>query len=383
MHIQQPNNELLIKYLLNEVNAEENAFVTEWLAADDNNLQYFQAFEKLWLLTRFTDSNNINIDAEWEVLKERMAKSVSEPVQTSQATVHLLKNQSSIGKRKINKFITAVAVAASVIAIIFLGKFLFTNQPIRNNLKAMSNKPKDSVALVLRHEINTTGKQKKIQLQDGSTVLLEDKSELIFNESFAASYRSITLIGKANFKVAKDKTRPFTVFSDAVATTVLGTVFDVSAYPQATTISIKLYEGKVVVNAAPSSAKKLKDAVFLSPGYEMVYNKQTALADVRPFNVTKKDTISNQITPVAIEKLNVPGKKGSWFMFNNQPLNQVLNQLQDMYKVEIQYSEKDVQKLYFIGQFNREDSIETILEQIAKSNSLSVTKTNNIFIIHK
>jgi hypothetical protein len=51
--------------------------------------------------------------------------------------------------------------------------------------------------------------------------------------------------------------------------------------------------------------------------------------------------------------------------------------------VEIKYEPKEVQKMYFIGKFNKSDSVETILKQIAALNNLIVTRQNNTFIISR
>ncbi len=61
-------------------------------------------------------------------------------------------------------------------------------------------------------------------------------------------------------------------------------------------------------------------------------------------------------------------------MFNNQPLAQVFKQLEEMYGVEIVYRTADIEKMYFIGKFSKNDSVANILNQIASLNNLTVTK---------
>jgi hypothetical protein len=70
-------------------------------------------------------------------------------------------------------------------------------------------------------------------------------------------------------------------------------------------------------------------------------------------------------------------------MFNNQPLAKVFDQLQDMYNVEIDYTAEEVRNKYFIGKFNRTDSLERILGQIATLNNLKVVKESGKFMIRK
>ena len=387
MEQNHPDNELLIKYLLHEVSAEEEAFVTEWINADIDNRNQFEAFEKLWLLTAAKEEwNNINVDREWARFKQNIRQ--AEEAKLTSATNEQWQTIDTIkmtGKQRVYKLVVSIAVAASVLLIVSLGwKFLTNNKAENSNVVVVENKLKDSAVAVLRHEINITGKPKRVELEDGTVIILENKSDVSFFEPFEKNKRQVTLRGKANFSVAKDKTRPFTVYSDAITTTALGTVFDVTSYTQSKTITVRLYEGKVVIKSVITAPKKMKQDVFLSPGYEMIYNKATAATSVQKFRkVTVTDTTLQNIEVINPDNLNIPRKSGSWYMFNNQPLSQVFDQLKEMYKVEIIYNKKEIQKLYFIGQFNKADSLEIILDQIAKANDLKLTKSNNTFTISK
>ena len=75
--------------------------------------------------------------------------------------------------------------------------------------------------------------------------------------------------------------------------------------------------------------------------------------------------------------------KGSWYMFNNQSLAQVLDQLAVLYNVRIVYNKKDVKHIYFTGRYNKTDSLETILARIGKLNELTIVKNDTVFTISK
>lgn len=84
---------------------------------------------------------------------------------------------------------------------------------------------------------------------------------------------------------------------------------------------------------------------------------------------------NNKREPILIDNPSVPKLgRGSWYMFNNQPLEQVFNQLEGMFNVDIAYTRKDISKIYFIGTFNTSDSLDDILKQISVLNNLKVTK---------
>ena len=68
---------------------------------------------------------------------------------------------------------------------------------------------------------------------------------------FQNNKREIYLEGEAYFKVAKDKTKPFTVFAGALATTALGTQFRITAKKNTPgNITVKLFTGKVAIRSS-------------------------------------------------------------------------------------------------------------------------------------
>ncbi|MEI6949674.1 FecR family protein [Paraflavisolibacter sp. H34] len=280
-------------------------------------------------------------------------------------------------------FRTALAVAASLILVVGLGILFFHPKPAGPVIAGQKGKRQpDSALALVRHEVNTTGKDKRLQLPDGSWIVLADKSEITYREPFRNS-RDITLTGKANFKVAKDKARPFTVISDQVATTALGTEFTVTAFAHEQQITVRLYEGKVVIRPVEKQDWRMKNDFYLSPGQEFVY-RNDAPAKVRAFRSGNGARDASAGEKSFREDPSLPkDMEGSWYMFNNEPLEQVFASLSAFYNVKILYKKQDVRNLYFIGKYNNSDSVETILKRIALLNGLTVSKKDSAFIISK
>lgn len=282
-----------------------------------------------------------------------------------------------------NKIVRLIGVAASIILAIGLGLLFFTNNKSQQSLVARNDSSIDSTKSIAYHEVNTTGKEKRIQLQDGSLIVLSNKSEITYRQPFTNA-RDISLIGKAFFKVAKDKTRPFTVTSGDISTTALGTEFTVTAFKNSKKIVVRLYEGKVVIKAMHKGNKKLKSDIYLLPGQAFVYDVKTP-GKVKTFKV--KDT---QI-PEDVLKMEEEGEdpsvpqntQGSWYMFNNEPVAEVFVQLEQMFNVKIEFNEADFQNTYFTRRYNRSASLETILSEIATLNNLKISKKDSAFIISK
>jgi transmembrane sensor len=270
-----------------------------------------------------------------------------------------------------------LAIAASFLLVLGSGWIYLIH-----NKELIRSRSDNNVSLnsgvVFRQKINRSGEKMLINLQDGSTVMLSSGSELDYKEPFTDNKRIVYLKGEAFFTVAKDPTKPFTVYTDAISTTDLGTKFLVTDIEQENNIIIKLFEGKVVVSSSDSIHKKLATDMYLLPGNELVYNKTSMVANISSF-----------IKPTLVarnKKMNRSGtytSSSNWYMFNNQDLADVLERLKELYGKDIQYTRADLKNKYFIGKFDMSDSLEKILNDIALLNNLTVKKQGNSFIIKK
>ena len=133
--------------------------------------------------------------------------------------------------------------------------------------------PKKEQQLVFDTTITRAGEKKIITLSDGSTVTLNNDSELEYPKKFSDSVREVHLKGEAFFEVSKNKLKPFVVKSDKLSIQVLGTSFNVRHYNTDKDISVVVASGKVGVNAKGS-----KKIWLLAPGNQLIYNKTTSLA---------------------------------------------------------------------------------------------------------
>lgn len=250
-------------------------------------------------------------------------------------------------------------IAAAIIAglVIFASVYF-------NRHKAVTA-PQQQVAGTFKNRViqNTSGLDKALRLADGSTVTLAPAAKLEYDEPFQHNRRDILLEGAAVFKVAKDKTKPFTVYSGGLATTALGTEFKVTALPNNSKTVVALYEGKVVVKQLGKALKSQRD-YYLYPGDVLTYNKLTAA-----FNLSRKTVKAAQ-------------QQNKMLVFDKVSLADVFDQLANTYQVHIQYANADFEKVYYIGSFDQTDSIQHILENITKVNGLKLVKQNeNEYII--
>lgn len=114
-----------------------------------------------------------------------------------------------------------------------------------------------------------TSQKRSFFLPDGTQVLMNSKSTLLYPKQFTGKTRNVYLIGEANFKVKPDKKKPFIVKTDDFQITALGTEFNVSAFAEDKNVCATLITGSVMVEY-----NNLTKQVMLQPTQQLVYNKE-------------------------------------------------------------------------------------------------------------
>ena len=392
-------DELLVRYLLNETGEDENLFVGDWIHLNEANRLHFEGLKKtIGLLAMRDGIEKINVDAEWSHLKGLIAAgSLQQPVFSEGSIVeaHFAKPvendmvENMPARKKLYRLFIPAAVAASVIIALAAGWWPFhketnsTTAILPDSASVAKISPANSV---VQHEINSSDKIKIFALPDGSNVRLSANSEITYSEPADGHQRNVVLKGEAGFAVAKDKTKPFTVFSGDISTRAVGTRFIVTAFENEKLIQVRLNEGKVLIKSEKTINNKLTEDLYLLPGQKLIYDKNLQTAKIRSFGRSEKSMAGNNDKDgkaIADNPLLTEYNKKSWFMFNNQSLIEIFHSLEMMYDVKIVYAKKDVEQRYFIGTFSKSDAVESILQQIAALNKLTVTKKDSSFIIKK
>lgn len=205
----------------------------------------------------------------------------------------------------------------------------------------IADEGKQSVGKYNRIE-TPVGGQYELQLPDGTRVWLNAASSLKYPASFSSlKQRSVELTGEAYFEVAKDKTKPFLVKSKGQEVEVLGTHFEVNAYPDEQSIRTTLIEGSV----------KLNGQLTLKPGQQSVLNDGK-------FNV--KEVNAN----------DAADWKNGEFVFNNEPLTSILKKAARWYGVEIVYTNELARIPTFTGSVSRSENISSVLNMLEETSNV-------------
>ncbi|MBC9914400.1 FecR family protein [Chitinophaga varians] len=188
------------------------------------------------------------------------------------------------------------------------------------------------------------GKQFHVVLADGTRVWLNAATTLRYPAMFAKE-RVVEVTGEAYFEAAQQATAPFRVIVPGQATIqVLGTHFNVNAYPEGGSVKTTLLHGAVRVAAAAAPDA----SVVLSPG------QQARVRDARKIAVAKVDTE------------NVMAWRNGIFNFEGVALKEVMDELSRWYNVEVVY-EKGVPDIHFFGELSRSLPLTDIVKALEDS----------------
>lgn len=217
----------------------------------------------------------------------------------------------------------------------------------------------------IRPVVNTLkipkGGEYQLVLPDGTKVWLNSDSELKYSIPFSGNERRVSLTGEAYFDVTPDKSKPFIVETEKQDVIVLGTEFNVSAYSEDLNIVTTLVEGKVKVE--PADATTDKEAYFLLPNEQLVWNKETE-------DVQKKD----------VETYTYTAWKDGRFAFKNEPLDSFLKKISRWYNVETYITDESVKDIRFTGDLPRYKKMQDILKILEIEMSVHIEIEDNKII---
>ncbi|HEY4205180.1 MAG TPA: FecR domain-containing protein [Puia sp.] len=123
-------------------------------------------------------------------------------------------------------------------------------------------------------------RRRVLHLPDGSTVTLNKKSRLDYAPGLAGAAREVFLTGEAFFDIVHAPGRPFLVHTGNITTRVLGTSFNIKAYPSDRSVEITVAHGKVQV------LEEKKNMGLLSDAQQMRLRTDSILYELKKVDVT-------------------------------------------------------------------------------------------------
>ncbi|MGN7821341.1 FecR family protein [Chitinophaga sp. 22536] len=230
--------------------------------------------------------------------------------------------------RTMGKWWRYAAIWASVLVLVGAGYWWY------------SNSDRTTVS-VRRYADGQTNFDRYLTLPDGSTVVLHRGSRLVVPEHFNGLSREVTLLGEAYFDIRSDSLKPFVINTGQLKTTVLGTAFNISAYPEQAEITVSVTRGKVKVEDGT------KVLAVLTPDQQIVYNIKNAAARQEAVNAAAR---ANWTT--------------NEMVFENATFETIANTLSKRYEVNIQFSDDALKQCPVRVSFAGTESLEEVLDVI-------------------
>ena len=327
------------KNLEGNISPDEEKALNEWINSSTANKQVYFQIKELWDHKQ-DQTNNSQAIAAYDKLINRIK--FAEGIQ-AQSRVQRISSQ-------VNQFIKYAAIIFFLISFSFLSYYYITHESSKNEFCTISV-PK--------------GNKSEIVLPDGSKIWLNNNSKLTYPKNFNQSVRQVELIGEGYFEIQRNVKVPFIVKTSDISIKVLGTKFNISAYPNDKFIETTLISGKVTVQ----SNENPEVISTLNPGESMTFDK-----------------LNNRAAIASVDtKFYTYWMKGE-FVFKDERFETLAKRIERIYNVEITFDDPALKEKTYTGDFKVDDNIYSILEIFKRSTSVPieyVTDRNKITIRRK
>ena len=199
-----------------------------------------------------------------------------------------------------------------------------------------------------------------LKLSDGTKVWLNSETVLTYPLQFDKNERKVELIGEAFFEVKHNPAKPFKVEIKGQVIEVLGTSFNVNAYPDKYYSATTLADGSVKVKINGTG-----NTVLLEPGFQCQVNKSDKNYSVSKVNVRKV----------------IAWRYGN-YMFEDETLENMISTLSRWYDFTYSFENEKSRQLKFTGKLKRTDKFEDILTIIENTNEVKFKVEEKRVIIY-
>lgn len=281
-----------------------------------------------WYNAQAPGSVNWNKDENEEEVREKIFNRLDKEMQEDNKTIPLIRRKTTRIWR------IAAAVAAFIVLGVAVLKWTRTGEEIQvaENKQAVSS---DNTTIN-----KTTDYTRHLTLPDGSTVVLHANSKLDFSGNFSGNTREVILTGEAYFDIKHDAKRPFIIHTGEIKTTVLGTAFNINAYPGAKKITISVTRGKVRVE------DNKKVLAVLTPDQQVTCN--VVAEDAAQLNVDADSVVTDWTKQDMV--------------FEDASFEKVVQLLNRRYGVDIHFKNPALQQCTIKAFFDGTESLEKVLD---------------------
>src|SRR5690554_1815442 len=238
--------------------------------------------------------------------------------------------------RKIYRWYS-VAAAILLVPILITGGIWVSSRSVQETVVIAENPVTSTIHAPLGSRIS-------FSLPDGTNGWLNSGSSLEYHLPFNRN-RQITVRKEAWLDVVSDASNPFEISAGKSTITVLGTKFNLNAYPEESYLEVVLEEGEVEF-----SVPGISSVVEMKPNERLIYSR---------------DSVHITMTE--------PSKYAAWvegkLMFRGDPMPEVARRIARWYNVDVVLVDKDLEKDVLRGTF-QDDSLEEVLRYMSMTSPI-------------
>ena len=271
---------------------------------------------------------------------------------SANAAEQALQPQAATMPKKKSRKLPLMLATAALLAIVFTGTYLFLQPGSISNRMAQEHVIKESAQ----------DEYKIISLSDGTKVWLNGSSRLEYPQEFSAgSDREVRLIGEAYFEVSKAADWPFIVHTGEVQTVVLGTEFNIKAYPGMQDVMVAVKSGKVRVR----KENKVLATLVKNEEFRIALEPNTLSGDER----------------VLLDKTAGNWKEG-YLEYEDETLASIVADIARVYGIQIELKSESLSQKLVTTAMRKDIGPAQVLHIICTLTDIKMTHENNKYILY-
>lgn len=336
---------LVTCYLTGDISREQLQALHQWINESEDNKELFNTLKSTWILSGMTNTKEQFFENQsWENLQKKLDFEIDEESESDLKRIIFFK-----------KFRTAA------IWLLFFGLGSLITYMVSSNKLTQNFKTEITVP----YGTKTTAK-----LPDGSTVYLNAGSTIIYNQDFNKTKRLVYLSGEAYFKVATNKSKPFEVITPILTVRATGTKFNVKAYPNESSITATLVEGKIDISKTSDQTNNSR--VELKPKQCFVYYKTEKQTKAPTPNIAyskpaSEKTLDEEVNNYKIynnikTELITSWSEENW-VIESETLRTFAPKIERRFNMIIRFKDEEIKNYKFSATIQKE-TIEQILQAI-------------------
>ena len=247
-----------------------------------------------------------------------------------------------------NRLRLALAVSSLVVIMTVIGFWA----------RSLSSRKQEATVSSLTRKTTDRSESKFILLQDSTKVWLNAASSLEFPDQFNDQKREVYLTGEAYFDVRHADKIPFIIHTGTVSTTVLGTAFNIKAYPGQKSIVVSVSRGKVRISR--------HDQVITT----LVKGQQAKIEDKGTGLVER-----------AVPETSISAWQQGNMIYEEESFEEILRDLERIYNTRIDLQNNSIRELNVSTSFKKEIGVQQALQVLCKLTDTELRRAGGNYVI--